>query len=213
MDEIVVRVARALANHRRLDILSRLARDGEKTPTDLKQELAMPINVVSAHLSRLATAGLIQRRRSGASCYCSAESPYGNQALSGKMTRWLRSVLRQPAEVLRICGLREVRNLSSREIDCRLFDVIFEAATAFTDLRRLQILRWLTVHEEATVERFQKELKMSEFAVGRHISKLRRRGYVLADGSGRRREYRLASRFKTPVHGKMWRIVRDVWER
>jgi len=212
MDEIIVRIARAVANRRRLHILSRLAREGEKTPTDLKQELNVPINVLSAHLTKLATAGLIQRRRSGASCYCTAKSPFGNQTLSGKMTTWIRGVLREPADVLDNCGLREVRNLSARDIDDRLVDIIFDAATAFTDLRRLQILRWLTVHEEATVESFRKELKMSEFAVSRHISKLKRRGYVIADVSGRRQDYRLASRFKTPVHGKMWQIVRKAWE-
>jgi len=212
MDEIIVRVARALANRRRLQILSHLARLGEKTPSDLTQQLDVPINVLSGHLTKLATAGLIQRRRSGAHCYCAAKSPYSTQVLSGKMALSIRRILRAPADVLSDCGVREVRSLSPQEIDRRLFDVIFEAATAFTDLRRLQILRWLTVHERATADEFRDELKMSEFAVSRHISKLKRRGYVFADVSGRRHEYRLASKFKTPVHGQMWRIVREVWE-
>jgi len=213
MDEIIVRIARALANRRRLQILSHLAREGEKTPTDLTQKLDVPISILSSHLSKLSAAGLIQRRRSGAFCYCAAKSPYGNQSLSGRMTTWIRGAMREPVDILDNCGVREVRKLSAREIDGRLFDVIFEAATAFGDLRRLQILRWLTCHEEGTVESFQKELKMSEFAVSRHISKLIRRGYVIADSSGRRRQYRLASKFLTPVHGKMWRIVREVWEK
>jgi DNA-binding transcriptional ArsR family regulator len=105
MDEIIVRVARAIASQPRLRILSLLARETEITPTRLAAELRLPLNVLSLHLRTLSTAGLVGRRKSGAWCHYRAESPYDKTTLSGKLAEWLRSLLESPERSIKHLGL------------------------------------------------------------------------------------------------------------
>ena len=213
MDEIVIRWARTLASFQRLQILSRLTVAQEMSPTHLGRELQMPLNSLSGHLSRLATAGLMKRRRSGGRSYCLAGSPYGPATLSGMTVAWLRRVLSRPKLTLAGCADEEVRRLSAEEARTRVHKLVFEAATAFTDLRRLQILRRLGAGREVTAEALGKELSMSEWAVRRHTDKLMRRGYLSLRSADRSPVYRLAAKFKTPIHAGLFEIVRSVWAR
>jgi DNA-binding transcriptional ArsR family regulator len=212
MDEIIVAVARAVACPARLRILSRLSRVGESAPTALARDLPMPLDQLCIHLRRLATAGLIGRRRSGCWCYCQPRSPYGPHALSGKLARWLYRTLRDPRQALKGCE-QEARESSGGEADKRvLHRVLFEVATAFTHPRRLQLLRRLRAGP-ADVAALVRELHMSDAAVSRHTGKLRRRGYVTTRRAGRTLTYELAPRCKTPLHARWLAIVREEWEK
>lgn len=53
MDEIIVRVARAIACLARLRMLTLLATEGEMAPTELADALGMRLNLVCDHLRRL----------------------------------------------------------------------------------------------------------------------------------------------------------------
>ena len=217
MDELIVRVARAVASLPRLRIVSALAAVKEKAPSALADELGMAPNVMSAHLRILESAGLLQRRRSGRWSYCLAKSPYGDQTLSGGVAVWLRSVLRSPGRVLEHPTVRElwdVRRGEGDAVDLGDFvaELVFEAATAFTNVRRLQILRRLTEEGQAGAAALTEELHMSEQAVGRHMAKLVRRGYVVAGRDGRMLVHRLADRPKSPIHRELARIVVSTWE-
>ena len=110
MNEIIVRIARAIAYLTRLRILSCVARADEVMPTDLAPELDLPRDLVAAHLRRLSAAALIQRRRSGARSFCMASSAYGQETLSGKMAAWLRQVLTDPARSMDNSEVEQVRN-------------------------------------------------------------------------------------------------------
>ena len=178
MDEIVIRLARALASFVRLQVLSRLVAAGETSPTRLGRELQMSLNSLSGHFAKLAAAGLIKRRRSGRWSYCVGDSPYNPATLSGRMVAWLRGVLAMPKQTLRDCGDKEAHRLSVEEAQTRVHRFVFEAATAFTDLRRIQILRFLATGAEVTAQRMSKKLSMSAAAVSRHTNKLMRRGYL-----------------------------------
>ena len=207
MDEVVVRVLRALACLARLRILSCLARTPETTPTDLARQLRMRLDLVCTHLRRLTSAGLIMRRRSGVWCTCRARSPYGEKALSGRLTSWVCRVLRTP-------GRGQVgRGHHAPEPDAQaeLHRTIFEAATAFTNVRRLQILRRLAGGEAVPVRTLTDELHLSEAAASRHMAKLTRRGYVEAVRTGRYVMYRLARKFKTRIHKRLFQIVCAEW--
>ena len=211
MDEIVIRLARCLASFERLRILSRLAVAGEKAPSRLGRELHMSANSLSAHLAKLAAVGLVKRRHSGRWSYCIADSPYGPSTLSGMTLAWLRTALSKPKAALDGCEPEEARRLSAEEAQCRVHELIFEAATAFTDLRRLQILRHLAAAGEAAAETLCKELSMSGWAVRRHTHKLLRRAYLSTRSAGRLPFYRLAAKFKTPIHARLFEIIRATW--
>jgi DNA-binding transcriptional ArsR family regulator len=212
MDEIIVRLARTLACLERLRILSCLVAEGESSPHELGRRLRIAPNALSMHLAKLTAVGLIKRRRSGAWSYCVAESPYGPGTLSGMTLNWLKEVLAQPKQAVDNCGLHEVRNSSSLECSKLLHDLVFEAATAFTDLRRLQILRHLAREGECAADVLGDHLQMSAWAVGRHTDKLVRRGYLCSRRAGDAVFYRLAETFKTPLHARLWKIVHTVWE-
>lgn len=220
MDDIIVRVARAVACPTRLRILSRLVQNGETMPTGLAEHLGMPNNTVSAHLRRLSSAGLILRRRSGLRCYCAAQSPYSDNALSGKITSCLRKILTQPAKTMngiKNCAVLKLCNFDGdgrhrHNTKNRLHEIIFDAATAFTNHRRLQILRRLT-QGVAAAEGFTEQLRMSDRALRRHSAKLIRRGYVAVCRVDGGLGYRLAPKAKTPVHSKLFKIIRAEWHK
>ncbi len=212
MDDIIVRLARTLACEERLQILSYLVAAGERPPTEVARELGLSPNALSGHLSRLGTVGLIKRRRSGGWSYCVAESPYNDSTLSGRTLVWLRDLLATPRKELKACGCDEPRNISTAQARKQLHNLVFEAATAFTDLRRLQILRYLARGGEATAETFSNKLKMSAWAVARHTDKLIRRGYLGVRTAEGNEWYRLAESFKTPIHRRLWEIVRSSWD-
>ncbi|MBC8875252.1 MAG: transcriptional regulator [Planctomycetes bacterium] len=212
MDEIIVRVARVLASYPRLRILEYLAQHGETQPTALAEKLHVPLNTISAHLRALTTAGLIQGRKSGPNCHYRLDSPYAGNTLSGKMSRWLLKVLGGPELREDHRGLPEVRDDPPPELRPQLHEAIFEIATAFTDLRRLQILRHLQTQGPATPNELASELSMSKDAVSRHTIKLRRRGLIAPRGrDGRSATYALCSDLKSPIHERMWEIVQATW--
>jgi len=213
MDEIIVRIARAMACVARLRILSRLARVGEMSPTELARQLRMSPDLVCAHLRRLSAAGLILRRRSGAWHYCKAESPYSREALSGKLTSWLCELLRKPRRAARSCGVPQRRSSSDAASERHLHGILFDAATAFTSVRRLQILGRLAGGDVVDLRTLARELSMSESAVSRHTAKLRRRGYLVASAAGRELAFTVASQFRTPAHAGLFEIICSAWEK
>jgi DNA-binding MarR family transcriptional regulator len=182
------------------------------TPTRLAEELRLPLNMLSLHLRSLATAGLIMRRKSGAWCHYRAESPYKETTPSGRLAAWLKSLLGAAQDNAENSALHEVRD-SFCDLQLGLHRDLFEAATAFTDLRRLQILRRLAQQGPGTVKQLKSALSMSPQALSRHMIKLIRRGYVQARRAGAELVYDLNSSAKTPIHGRMFEIVQASWKK
>jgi len=208
MNDIIVRLSRAIASRPRLRILSYLAQHGETMPTRLQSELGLPLSAVSQHVRVLSVVGLIRSHRSGVRCYYEFRSPYNEQTLSGKMSRLLRKLLEKPSGS-NDCELYKVRNDSPPGAKRTLHDVVFDAATAFTDLRRLQILQHLQTHPQATAQELISQLKMSGYAASRQTAKLRRRGFLASQRiGGKQLSFRLSREFKTAVHAQMLEIVR-----
>ncbi|MBM4036857.1 MAG: helix-turn-helix domain-containing protein [Planctomycetes bacterium] len=209
MDELTVRILRAVACRARLGILARLVAGGEATPTKLARDLRLRLDLVCAHLARLDGAGLVQRRRSGARCYYTAQSPYSRNTLSGDISLWLQDAFRgQPATPGRRSGASAELAAGTRH---DTLAGVFDAATAFANVRRLQILRRLTGGKEADGPTLGRELRMSDAAVSRHVAKLVRRGYVQAVRRKHRLVCRAAAEAKSLLHGRLLEIVSAQW--
>jgi ArsR family transcriptional regulator len=206
MYELIVRLARTVANEERLRILAHLMVHGETAPSELARGLRLSPNALSAHLARLVSVGLITRRRSGRWHYCSAASPYRPAALSTMALAWLRGSLAEPTSSTE-GGSRHAALTSSVGVGRDSRRLVFEAATAFTDLRRLQIMRRLKEQGSASGPALGEELRISPLAIRRHLDKLRRRGYVGVHGAGSGEVYAVADRAKTAVHEEWWRTV------
>jgi len=211
VDELIVRIARAIACISRLRILSAVSRVDEVPPTRLARQIRMSPHLLSAHLRRLSGAGLIQRRRSGGWHYCRSGSPYGPGALSAEMADLLVEVLHDAAQSAEDYGLQQLRNPTSAALDAAVQGLVFEVATAFTSVRRVQILRWLSAVGTCDAGSLCGELHMSDAAASRHMAKLVRRGYVVGSRSGRRLAYRLAPTCRTPLHARVLDIIRLHW--
>jgi DNA-binding transcriptional ArsR family regulator len=212
MDELIVRLMRTLANQERLRILSFLFTQGEKPPSEIAHKLGLLDSVLSSHLAKLAAVGIVQRRRSGGWIYCAAVSPYAETTLSGKTTEWLKRLLTSAVATVKDYGLREVRNSPDGDAEGVLRQVIFDAATAFTDVRRIQIVRHLFLKGASSMETLCDDLKMSIPAACRQTDKLVRRGYVLTQSRGLDATFSIAKEFKTRVHAELWEIVRESWK-
>jgi len=124
-------------------------------------------------------------------------------------------LLKSPHKMTISPGLLKVRDSSVEwQPETEVHALVLDAATAFTDLRRLQILRRLDAHGPATVAQIREELSMSKQAVSRHMTKLTRRGYVVAaDAQAGAQAYALAAQAKTPVHAELLGIIRAVWRK
>jgi len=207
MDEVIVRVLRTVACRARLRLLSHLLGTREATPSQLAQALGMSLDLVSAHLARLTGAGLITRRRSGLRCFCIARSPYRDTAFSSQVLAWLRETLSAPSRA----GQRPSGASATREAPtARLLEAhatVFHAVTAFTNLRRLQILRRLADGEPAAGAALVRELRMSGAALCRHMRKLARRGYIRSTSRKGKRLYQLSRDGATPSHARLLTIV------
>jgi DNA-binding transcriptional ArsR family regulator len=210
MDEMIMQVARTVACLARLRILARVAQQGELAPTRLARDLRMPLHMVSAHLRRLTAAGLIQRRRSGVWSYCVPCLRDSDRMFGGRLAAWLTATLKNPSAILNNCRVGQLCNHENDPQE-RLLALVFEAATAFTNVRRLQILRRLRPGEVMDVVTLSAGLRMSPPAVSRHMGKLIRRGYVVMTKSGRVMGYKLATRGKSPVHTRFFALVRAEW--
>ena len=200
MDEIVMQLARPLVSFERLQALSRLAVAGGEVSNLPGARTSDVFGLASGHLAKLVMGGLMMGRRFGRGCYCVGDSLSSPAPLSGMAAAWLRKALSTPKRTLGDCADEEIHRLSAEEARTRVHQLVFEAATAFTDLSRLQILRHLVAGGEGTAKALSKELRMAEWAVSRHRNKLVRRGYLSLRSAGRPALYRLAAQFKTPIH-------------
>ncbi len=202
MDDLIVRISRTIACYSRLRLLTCLIQQGEQAPSQLSARLHLSQPAVAAHLQRLTAVGLITRRRSGGWSFCDAQSPYPANTLSGQCMTWLRHHLASAGPIR--------RQASSPPDLCHAR--IFDAATAFTDVRRLQILRYLLHRPSADLAELSAKLSMSGQATARQTDKLCRRGFLEITNLTDRRCYRIASRFKTSAHAELWSAIRKVWE-
>jgi len=168
-------------------------------------------DVLCAHLARLGSAGLVRRRRSGARCFCSAGSPYGEETLSGQVAAWVREALAAGVPDVSEGKGRGRRQVHGAQLAPGARRALFEAATAFTHPRRIQIERRLVTGKAASIGVLMKELRMSAAAAGRHLEKLITRGYVRATGGGRGGPYEVVREGKSPLHARLLAIVSGHW--
>jgi DNA-binding transcriptional ArsR family regulator len=214
MEETIVQVARALACRTRLRILSLLAAAGELSPSDLRGQLGMSLPSVCAHLRRLSAAGLIRRRPAGPWCYALAR---GSGAPSSFAASVARGVYRSLSSGARRCRARLAPGPpASRPIaepGARLHRPMFEAATAFANLRRVEMLRFLARQGPATGAALAARLRMSRTSLRRHAGKLVRRRYVAARDTGSGRFYALARSHKTRIHAQLWSLLSARWRK
>ncbi len=211
MEEVIVRVLRTAACFTRLRIVARLANGKEATPSQLAAELGLSRALVCVHLAKLASAGLIKRRRSGLRCYCVAQSPYDHRTLSGQVTAWLCEALRSATWAALGDSAPGRRGTNAARTAAEQLRTVFDACTAFTSPRRIQLMRRLSRGDAAGVEALTRELHMSGAALGRHTDKLIRRGYLTVSRAGRSLVYRLARQARTWQHARLLKIVQAHW--
>ncbi|MFC1806024.1 hypothetical protein ACFL09_03495, partial [Planctomycetota bacterium] len=152
---------------------------------------------------------LIVLRRSGGRVYYRLAAQE-SRAWGARAARLLRRALGDPAwatsgwgedELVHVSDDRTVR--PPRAI-LKVFDVVFDAATAFTNVRRLQILQLLGTRGACGLPSVVGELRMSPAACSRHTGKLSRRGYVVGKARAR---WALSKTARTSFHGALGALV------
>jgi DNA-binding transcriptional ArsR family regulator len=211
-DESIVQVSRAIACHNRLRILSELACNREIAPTKLAARLHISLPMICTHLRRLTNVGLIKRRRAGAWSYAVAGGVHSAQAFPATVATWLFHLLRHPQRNLTPIS-DSLRSTTDASAEPKLHNLLFEVATAFTNARRLHLLRSLAQTGPVAATELEATLKMSRAALNRHGRKLARRGYLTVSCSSAGVHYGLAATSKTSVHAQYLALVRTEWKR
>lgn len=209
MLERIANICRALASDSRLLVLHQVHGEGELPASKVAERVQIPRHLASMHFKQLAAAGLVSPRRSG---------PYVIYRLTPRqvpaprfdLMPLLRRAFGDPAWCSRGWDATEILHLSPVVTDTvdaevtRALDVVFDAVTAFSNVRRLQILRLLQRRGVCNAAEIKAELSMSSSAASRHLDKLTRRGYVCGRGRG---AWEVSPGDKTPFHGKLGEVV------
>ncbi len=189
MLEAVAAGCRALACEPNLLVLHALCPDVELSSAKLALRAMLPAPQVSGRLGVLAARGVVQRRRSGAHVYYRLVDQDGGQR---RFWPWglVRGTLADPSAAA--AGWEHGRTLhlspgTLKKVPAGVataMDIIFDAATAFANVRRLQIVKLLQQKSGCSTVEVQRTLKMSPPACWRHLGKLKRRGYAREEPPG-----------------------------
>jgi len=204
MLERIASTCRVIASDARLLILHQLSEVHELAANELAQRTGLAFPFLSNLAKDLAGSELVQRRRSGARVYY--RLPPEPQSSEGfAPIGLLRRALRDTGWATQ--GWDEAAPLHlSPDVAGRLpaevasvLDVVYDAATAFTNVRRLQIVRAMRMAGVCTAIEMETGLRMSAAACRRHMDKLVRRRYAKAEGRGL---WRLSPEGRTPLHAE-----------
>lgn len=209
MLETTAAVCRAIASEPKLLLLHQLALHGELDAVELASRTDLAAGGVSRHIQRLSGLGLVERRRSGAHVFCrlacSEQHDFGASAAALLLRVW-----RDPRWATSGWDEEGILHLQPNMLGhvnqqvARALDVVFDAATAFGNVRRLQLLRLVVRAGSCTDERIVAELKMSPVACWRHTDKLVRRGVLRRQGAA---GWALSEGQRTPVHAALLSLV------
>ena len=208
LDDIAA-TCRALASDGSLLLLCRLAGHKELLSSELARRAKLPQGQASTHLSRLALVGGVRRRRSGGRVYYAFSSPSRSTFAFSPWGMVERAFL-NVAAASRGWQEDQILHLAPRTVQvvgrtmATAMDVIFDACTAFTNVRRLSLLEFLKHNGSCSRVSIVAELKMSHVACGRHLDKLARRGYISMVSPG---VWALARKHRTPFHGELMELV------
>ena len=209
--ETIAASCRALACDARLLILYHLALEDELQTSELARRVRTSQDATSHHLRPMAALGFLFQRRSGARVFYRLNG--SNEIRAGFVLGGVvRRALLEPRwatggwsadRVLHVAP--ETAAKVTRSV-LRALDVIFDAATAFTHIRRLQLFRWMGQQGLGTIPAMSTALSMSPLACCRHLDKLRRRGYVAEESPC---AWGPATQPKTPFHGELGAAVTE----
>ncbi|MBM4034909.1 MAG: ArsR family transcriptional regulator [Planctomycetes bacterium] len=209
MPERIATVCRALASEPNLIILHQLALEPDLASSELARRARLSRPQTSSQLSHLAALGALSRRRSGPFVHYSIADEPGNP---GSFAPWrlVRETLASPARACRSWRADSILHLSEDTVTlvgepvARAMDVIFDAATAFGNVRRVQLVRLLRQQGPCTGVGICGTLRISPYAFWRHIRKLQRRGYVRQRSPGL---WQLTRTHKALFHHELFGIV------
>jgi len=183
MLETIAGVCRAVASDAKLLVLYYLVCHEELAGSELASRTRLTADGVSHHAQRLVGVGLVERRRSGARVFYRL-APCERPTFAARVVRLVRHACRDARWATARWDEEEIVHLQSMTVDqlgravATALDVVFDAATAFCSVRRLQLLRLLVAEGPCSEERISGALKMSLQACERHTDKLSRRGVI-----------------------------------
>lgn len=189
MLEALAAMCRTLACDTKLLILYHLAREGELPAAEIARRAFITPQLASIHLRQLMAMHLLARRRSAARVYYRLAADDAASGLPGILNSLRRALdhATRPDLGGHEPPIRHLAPATARKVQAnvaRALDAIFDASSAFANVRRLQILGLLRRKGRCDLSTVVGELRMSPPACLRHMDKLRRRGYVRHEGSG-----------------------------
>ncbi|MBM4034107.1 MAG: winged helix-turn-helix transcriptional regulator [Planctomycetes bacterium] len=209
MLDTIAATCRALASDGSLLLLRHLAGQKELLSSELARRTRLPQSQTSTHLARLALVGGVHRRRSGGRVYYAFSSP-SRATLSFEPWGLVERAFLNASAACRGWQEDRIVHLARRTVQAveptmaTVMDVIFDACTAFTNVRRLRLLELLKRNGPCTRGSIVAELKMSDVACGRHLHKLARRGYVRIVNPG---AWGFAREPRTRLHARLLELV------
>jgi len=195
--EQIVLTFRTLADKSRLRILLLLVCHEELSASDIAEKTGLSPPNTSFHLKMLCASGLVWRHRSGAWIFHSLRaSPQGG---------WLDSLVRAMRDAARDGRVKQLRHradLASPTVQA-LLDALFRIATAFTNVRRLLLIKQLRKTAADGPEDLLRAVPMSDRALSRHMDKLTSRGYLRCPSATQKGKLRIPGSFESKVQARV----------
>ena len=208
MLEQMAAACRCVASDAKLRVLYELTRQGELRGSGLAEDAGLTPDGLSHHARRLSALGLIERRRAGAAVFWGWAAPARGDFATG-LVGLVRRAFSDPDwasvgwDERRAVHLRPDTVAHVGQRIAPALDVVFDAATAFGNVRRLQLVRLILRSGPCRAERIAGEFRMSHEACERHTDKLRRRGVIKRSAKG----WEMSKTSRTPFHKGLTALV------
>ena len=209
MLERIAEMCRVVACESRLVILYQLCLEPELPASEIAKRSQIERDVASMHFKRLIALRFLSPRRSGSYVYYRLW-PERAQPSEVGLLPLIRLAISDCNWATRGWREKAILHLDDKRVHSlpagvrRVLDVIFDATTAFSNVRRLQIVRFLLDKGMCSPGEIRRELSMSANAASRHLAKLERRGYLRREGVG---GWALDRTGRTPFHAKLLAMV------
>ncbi len=204
--DFLIKLFRSLSHTMRLRIIQFVISHPEATLSEIADALGMSKSEASRHVSLLASVGAIESRPSGRFLLVNAADPRSSEhSVLRKVRRLLTKYLdegslREASDALRLGAGKQNWN-------ALLAAMCFEF-TAYTNLRRLLLLRLLSEQGPMDSAAVMQKIGLSQAAMRRHVDKLLRRGILSETTPGRRSQYSIVNRPEAPFRRELLAVMR-----
>lgn len=208
-DIAIAATCRTIACATRLRLMQHLHDEGETTPSELADLLAMTPGTIVTHLQLLQRDGLVIGNSRDARRQYQINREDSRAPFESAMGDWVFKALKAGTKGRLPAGTGMGKRLEMPAHHQHLCG----AATVFGQPRRIALIRYLADHPGSLVSDLVRGTDIPTTTVAYHLDKLLHRGVIRTSTGRGPSNYKLATKLPNSLHEVLYEIVSTHWER